>query len=510
MKSSNSTLPSSRGPDERVKGSTTAGLTGDAGGVTAAEIAAIGLRYVGAVIMTRILGLTWFGSVTLGITIASLLGMASVLGLSPGMLPFLARARRDGRVEGVRAVIRASWSVVVVASAGTALLVFVTAPTLAHRVFEDPQMVGVLRVLSLVIAFSAMTTVSTTILQGLLGVRAQAVIDRILPTFVSVGGFTLTWIFGWGVPGVLGSLVAGPLVALVVAVVCVTRLAPGVLPGAGKADPLPIRDLMRESWPLMGVSMFAFVLMWMDVLLMGVFRSPDEVALYAACARLAPAVVLVHNTVGPVFLARLNVSFLAGDWPSIRHLYRRTGMWSLWSGAVVASVFLVFGRELLALFGPGFVAGFPVLVLLTLGRTASASAGMCGRMLTITGRARLNLANMLMLIVVNGALDLVWIPSYGAMGAATATCISVTLVNLVQTVEVWKIYRVHPFTSRSALVFLGTAALAGMTHLGRRGVGGEFGWLVSLGVFLLASVVLYGVIGATEDERALLWKRLRR
>lgn len=485
-------------------------VAGDTGTVMASEVVSIVLRYGGSILTSRILGLSWFGSFTLGLTVARLLGMVSTMGVSPGVLPFLARARRSGRPEEVRAVVRATWALVGWASLSVATLAFALSPWLARVVFDEPRLVAVLRPLCLLIVLSALTTAGTSMVQGFLGVRVQAVIDRVLIAGVSVAGLVLAWLLDWGLPGALAATVAGPLVGLLVAARYVSELAPGALGAPARDAAGVLRELLRESWPLMGIGLSAFVLTWMDVLLMGVFRGPEEVGIYGACVRLAPAVMLVNNAAGPVFLARLSKHFTAGDWTSIRELYRTTGSWSLWAGLVMAAMLVVWSRELLALFGPEFVVGTSVLWVLALGRAASAVGGMCGRMLSITGKARLGLANLLGMIVLNGLLDVVWIPRHGALGAATATGISIAAVNLLQTVEVWSIFRVHPFTWRSLLGLLGIPALGALAWLWRDGPGGSLGWLVSLALFLLASAALYLVGGAGEEDRAFLRGLVRR
>ena len=488
-------------------------MAGDASFVMASEFASIGLRYVGSILTGRLLGLAWFGSVTLGLTVARLLGTVSVLGTSPGALPFLARARQAGRPQEVLAVVRATWSVVAAFALLVSALCYALAPWLSNVVFDQPELTGILRPLCLLTFFSALTTTTTGLIQGLAGVRLQALIDRVLLTVVTVFVLGLAWIFDWGVTGVIGASIAGPVIGLAVAALCVGRLVPGALGSTASPGPGLAWKLTRESWPLMGMSLSAFVLTWMDVLLMGVFCSSEEVGLYGACARLAPAVVLVQNATGPVFLAQLSRHFVAGDWNAIRHLYRTTGLWCLWSGAVAASILLLWGRELLALFGPEFMAGTGVLAILTLGRAGSAFFGMCGRMLSITGQARLALRNMLLMIGSNAVLDLLWIPRWGALGAAAATCLCVVGINALQSLEVWLLYRLHPFTRRSVLGLGGPLALAGLACLWRAGPGGPWGWLLPLSLFLVASAALYLKAGAGDVDRAFLRglaRRLRR
>ena len=105
----------------------------------------------------------------------------------------------------------------------------------------------------------------------------------------------------------------------------------------------------------------SFLLMWMDVLLMGVFRTNDEVGVYGACARIAPAIVMVNMSVGPVFLTRMSRLFVSRDWKAADRLYKLAGSWSLWAGTLIAALLFVWGPNFLALFGTEFTSGAPVL-----------------------------------------------------------------------------------------------------------------------------------------------------
>ena len=485
----------------------------ETGGVIVAQIVGMGLRYACAILSTRILGASWYGSLAIGMTIVTLLATVAGLGLSPGALPFLARAIRRGRPEEVRAAVRTGWFAVSALAVTVSLVAFALAPWIGVAVFDDPRVGQVLRPLCLFVLFSSLTTTTTGFVQILWGPREQAIILRVLTVGATLAGLAVTWWFGLGIVGVVASNLLGPFLGLVVALPLVLRRVESALRPSAPCGPLPLGSMVRQSAPLMGVGIFAFILMWMDVLLMGVFRSSDEVGIYGVSARLALLVVLLLDSAGPVFLTRFSLLHADGNWPEIRSLYRTTGRWSLWSGVVIASVFCVWGTPILSLFGPEFAAGLTVLGVLSIGRAISASFGMCGRVLAVSGYAHLNLMNMVLLVAVNGILDYLWIPRYGGLGAAGATCITIAGVNFLQSVQVWYLYRMHPFTRRSPIGLVGPIALAGLAWPWREGSGGAVGWLVALVAYLVACGALYLGAAADEEDRAFLrrlWKRLRR
>jgi O-antigen/teichoic acid export membrane protein len=109
----------------------------------------------------------------------------------------------------------------------------------------------------------------------------------------------------------------------------------------------------------------------------------------------------------------------------------------------VSIVLIIWGREILALFGTQFTYGYPALVILTVGQLVNAFSGPVGFIMTMTGRhveasyviggsAALN-------VILNAAL----IPSLGIIGAAVATSITVALWNFTLVCRVKSQLNIH-------------------------------------------------------------------
>jgi|GEM_PF-3478884 len=482
----------------------------DAAFSTAATVVGTGLRTLGVLIATRVLGAAGFGTFTLARILVTMLGVVSTLGLAPGLLPFLAGARRDGDVARLRSLVRSSWRLAALTAAACAALAFGLAPWLAAGVFHDPSLADVLRGLVALCGLSALASVSLTVVQGFQRVRTYAWIDQVLVMLVTLTGLLVTWWAGLGVAGVVGATLLGPLVGLLVAVALVRRLVPGVLQPAAPAAAPAQAALLSACWPLMGASLVAQAVNWLDVLLVGVFRDPREVGIYGSCARLATVVILVHESVGPVFAARLSQLHAERDPAAIGRLYRLTGRWSLWSALVIGWLLVLWRREILGLFGGEFVEGARVLGVLVLGRVLLASSGMCARLLALTGRQRSNLRNAALMLVTNAALDVLWIPAHGALGAAAATCTSIALGKLLQVIEVWAFYRILPWSGRGLLALPATAGLAGLGFAFRGDLAATLPWWVVAGLFAAACAALYLVWGTDEEERDALRAARRR
>ncbi|UCF68243.1 MAG: polysaccharide biosynthesis C-terminal domain-containing protein, partial [Acidobacteriota bacterium] len=358
------------------------------------------------------------------------------------------------------------------------------------------------------ILLGAVAGVLAAFLQGFLAVKERAWIENVIVTGLTAGALALCWALGWGWPGVVAAMLAGPTAGIACAAALLSRLSPGVLRSRESGHPLPAGPLLAYSWPLLGTSMLGFLLMWSDILLMGFLRQASEVGVYGLCARLVTGVLLFHESIGQVFIPKLSDLFDAADRDGMRRLYHLSSRWAVWPALVVAWMLILWGRELLALFGPDFARGAAPLAVLAAAKAIAACAGMSGRVFAVTEQARLNLVNLLLMVTSNIVLNLLWIPRYGALGAAAATCVSLGGIKILQVVQVGVLFRLLPWDRRSLVPIGGITALAlGMAAF-RDGLGGSWGWLVPLSTFIVACLALFLFWGVADDERD-VWRAAR-
>jgi O-antigen/teichoic acid export membrane protein len=95
--------------------------------------------------------------------------------------------------------------------------------------------------------------------------------------------------------------------------------------------------------------------------------------------------------------------------------------WTFWPSLAAAAVLLVFGRQVLSLFGAEFTAGYHLLFILSAGLLARASIGPIERLLSMLGEQRICAVIYGSAFAVNAALCVLLIPAFGAAGAAVAT-----------------------------------------------------------------------------------------
>ncbi len=181
------------------------------------------------------------------------------------------------------------------------------------------------------------------------------------------------------------------------------------------------RHWLRVAFPMLLVQGFDLLFLNTDLLVLGAFRPPDQVGIYQAAARTAGLISFVHYAVEALAAQRFAALAIRHDTAGIERLLRRSVRLMFWPALAIATALLLLGPALLGLFGPGFDAGYPVLLILLAGHLARAAAGPLSVLLNMTGHEGHNARILGGTALANLAGNLLLVPAFGMHGAALAT-----------------------------------------------------------------------------------------
>jgi O-antigen/teichoic acid export membrane protein len=201
------------------------------------------------------------------------------------------------------------------------------------------------------------------------------------------------------------------------------RLKKKVPPGPKTYEP---KIWLATSLPIFAVEGLYLLLTYVDILALEHFRSPDEVAVYYAAARLLAIVAFVYFAIAGATTHKFTQYHVSGDRERLASFFRETIKWTFWPSLAICVAILICGKPLLRLFGAGFDAGYDVMFILAIGMLARAAVGPAERLLIMLGDRKQCMAIYALAFVVNLALCFVLIPRFGIEGAAAS--ISTALV----------------------------------------------------------------------------------
>jgi O-antigen/teichoic acid export membrane protein len=153
-------------------------------------------------------------------------------------------------------------------------------------------------------------------------------------------------------------------------------------------------------------------------------RGEKSVAILAACMQTGSFVVLLATATNRYYSPLGSVLIEREDFAGIQRLILERWRWLVPVTLAYFMGIVLFGRQILGLFGPGFSDGYPALVWISGGASVSVILAMAPTYLKFVRRNHTVLGITAVAAAVNFGLILLLGPEYGATGAAVAYAIS--------------------------------------------------------------------------------------
>jgi O-antigen/teichoic acid export membrane protein len=192
-----------------------------------------------------------------------------------------------------------------------------------------------------------------------------------------------------------------------------------------------VRTWLATSLPIFVVEGFYLLLTYVDVLALEQMRSPDEVAVYYAAARLLALVAFVYFAIAGATTHKFTQYHVAGDKERLQKFFAETIRWTFWPSLAASAAILVLGKPLLSLFGASFSSGYDVMFILAVGLLARAAVGPAERLLNMLGERRQCATVYALAFAVNLTLCVLLIPRLGIEGAAAATSTALVVESML-------------------------------------------------------------------------------
>ena len=367
------------------------------------------------------------------------------LGTGTGVVYFLTRYRTGGRPDLVRPTLRAAAVPVTVLAVVLGVALYALAPAIGEVVVRGGGDAAVvpLRVLAVFVPLAALSDLYLAAARGFDRVRPLVLVDRVGRPLAQVLGLGVALVAGWSVSYALPLVWAGPfLPSAVVAALWLRRLRPRAAATGGVP---PWREFWAFTGPRALGSVAQIALQRLDIVLIAALAGPAEAALYTAATRFLVFGQLGGTALGTGVQHRFGTLFATGDRAGAAELYRTSTAWLIVLTWPLYLLFAVFSPYVLALFGRGYPVAEPVMVLLALTMLVATGCGRVANVLNMAGRTTWTLANAVLALVLDVALNFLLVPRIGILGAAVAWSVAIAANNLLPLAQLGFAERLHPF-----------------------------------------------------------------
>ena len=405
-----------------------------------------GMNFLFMMFLARQLGMQDFGLYALGLTIFNTVLLLVTTGIDTGAVKFTAEYQAVGDHSMARRMVSAislvGGVIGVVACAGLAGASWL----LANEVYHKPGLTLALLGFAAAIPCALMTALLLSTLQACHTVRYTVLIKYIWEPVGKWSLAAIALVAGWGLAGVVGALVVTMIVSAALTVLALLRVANVSCKDLRAVQQQDVAVLGSYCLPLLLANLFGVLGPRTDVMVLGYWLPSEAVGVYLAAFQTAAMLALVLGAFDLVFAPMMSRAWAVKDERTVRECYEAVHRIAVMVSIPLFTLLVVFGGEVLALFGPGFSAGVTALSVLAFGYLFNSASGCANTVLLMTGRSRLVLVNTIFYGTVLMAATCLLIPVWGLLGAALSASLCSIGLNVLRVWQVWRLHRMVPWT----------------------------------------------------------------
>jgi O-antigen/teichoic acid export membrane protein len=402
------------------------------------------IAFGASVVLARLIEMESFGRYLYVQTWLNAVAVFARLGLDTTAMRYVGgyNARQEWGL--LRGFLRWAWRTGTFASLAVATLIAGAVFALGDRI--QPELANLFYQLALVLPFYTRLQISNSALLSMkwvVSARGPMQVGRPLLMVGVIAVIVLVFRQEMTASGAMWITNGSYVVLLGVNGLLLARALPGAYREAKPEERAP--DWMKTTIPLLLLGAITLLNNSIDTLLLPfVGATGQDLALYGNATRVVRLVAFGLQAVNAIFPAVVAELYAKGK---LAELQRQA---SVSAGLLVAFTvplalgLLIFGKFILGLSGPGYVAAYPILAVLSIGQIVNAATGSVGFILALTGNERLSLRILVGSLILNATLVVGLYPFFGLLGAAIGNTVAISAWNISMVFAVRKKIGIHP------------------------------------------------------------------
>lgn len=392
--------------------------------------AGAGLTFLSEVVIARNLGVENYGLFAMVMAWLQVLVMVVLLGSNQALLRFVPVYVSSMNWSLLRGLLRQCWRGSLLLGLIVFSLVTFSLVLAGESVPSEVRLAFLIGMAAL--PLYALSAQRQAVLRGLhYIVSALAPENIVRPMLLMLLVMALGWWKGFPVTAASGLAING--LAVAVAFLLGLYWQQRALPGEARiCEPeFRSREWLHVALPLFLIAGMQLLISRMDIILLGAITGREPAGIYTAASRIADLLVFALAAANAVVAPMIAGLYARDDMAGLQRILTLLAKGLLLFTLPLAALVMFFGSSILSLFGEGYVAGYLPLLILVCSQAVNSLCGPVGFLLAMTGHQMQSLRILALVTVLNIVLNLVLIPSFGMVGAAVATAITVVLWNLL-------------------------------------------------------------------------------
>ena len=388
------------------------------------------VTYAFTLLVTRKLGASAWGVFALSFTILQIASVLSRLGLDSALLRFIAQYNAQGKGRTAFNVYLKSIKVVIPFAFTLTLLLYYLSPFIAQKVFNKEHLSEYFQLMSLGILPFTLLFINSESLRSFKKIKEYTLFQSVIPFAVAV----IVLIFFFLIfpivheKEIILSYLIGISMATVFSFLFLIKEFRYI---SGASEHVSLSSILSVSLPMFMSSSLFMIMSWTDIIMLGMFRTQEEVGIYNVAVRLSMITSFTLAAINSIAAPKFAELWGKKDLEGLKKVAQQSTKLIFWTSAPILVLYLLFPSFFMGLFGEEFKEGALALMILTVGQFVNAGCGSVGYILNMTGK-QLFVQNIIFLsMLINIILNWMLIPVYGMVGASISSTFSYILWNLI-------------------------------------------------------------------------------
>jgi O-antigen/teichoic acid export membrane protein len=420
-----------------LAGTSTGKLVRGSGFIFACRLTGAVLALVTQIALARWMGADALGRYLIALSWCILLARLSGLGYNSAAVRFIGEALAHRKPGAIRGYIRFTRRTVALVAVGTGVVGAVGMVLLG---LESWAFLFAFVALPLMAGIGIYSGIALSLSWFRISFLPNNVLRPVLFLLIVSGA----WLFGSGVSAA-GAMAAqaAAMLGTVLALALVMRRP--LRDRLEDAEPqFHARRWTRTAVPLLVISLFTVYLPELSVIVSGAFLPASQVAILTVAYRVALMIAFGLHAVDSFIMPKASRMHASLESSELQHLVTRATLVRFSAAAFAVVAFAAFGRFALGLFGPEFVDGYPLLMILSCAQLVRAAAGPAESLLNVSGHQDECLKVYgVALVAVMGLIAIV-APVWGIVGVGCTILAVITASAAVLNVRVRRYLGIRP------------------------------------------------------------------
>ena len=380
------------------------------------------------IVLGRELGPSGLGVYTLVFTIYMLGMQFACFGVSAALTKYVAEFSDD--LAKTKEYISSGMIGSIATGSMMGIALFLLSGIISTNVFNITEMTDLLKITAICFPFIAMHKAVIGALNGFRSMRSYAFLNIALNASVLMISVFIVLYLNMGVVGAVLGFVLPTIILGLISLLFVRSYL--MLPQKSLLQNEILRDVLHFGFYAVLGNSIGFIYAHIDSLMIGYYLDEVEVGFYAVSAIFIQGITIIPSAIQRVTSPMIARSYAKKEYDSILKLLKSVAL-KVFLVSLLLSLFLViFGRTLIiSIFEDVFLPAYLPLIILLIGYTVYSMFMSIGTFYASVGQVKLSYKIALFSAVLSIAMNILFIPKYGIIGAAMATSTSLIVLSVV-------------------------------------------------------------------------------